>query len=82
MSNSNEFAKMLAERLPEGHRDNKSKSGSPLFFKEDTLSEKFSNLFGIKETKKFDEAFSIVAGGQGNEWARWWKRIKNLYFRQ
>ncbi len=82
MSNSNEFAKMLAERLPEGHRENKSKSGSPLFFKEDTLSEKFSNLFGRKETMKLDVAYSVLAGVQGNEWARWGKRIKNLYFRQ
>lgn len=46
-----------------------SSTGSRLFFSENTLAEKYRNLFSI-ECDSFVEAFRIVTGGVGNEIAK------------
>ena len=49
--------------------DEKSSSGRCLFFPENMLSGKYRKLFGIEDVE-FDEAFRVVTGGVGNEFAK------------
>lgn len=58
-----EIEQILSQQIGTKH---KSSSGSRLFFPENMMSEKYRNLFGIKD-EGFDEAFRVVTGGVGNE---------------